>query len=157
MRRLAEASGRGQRRGARWLVPGGLALRDDLAQREPTMWRYRELLPVDRDQVIISLGETITPLIEGKRLARHFNMRRLIIKDESRLPTGSFKSRGMAMAVSMAKALGIKRVAAPTAGNAGANRLITRPRTKLPPAVIRSPVDPFGALWPESSMIGVPA
>jgi threonine synthase len=98
----------------------GMALkRNQLRIREPTMWRYRELLPVERDDNIVSLGETMTPLMRCQRLAKRFGMSRLFIKDESRLPTGSFKSRGMAMAVSMAKELGITRVAAPTAGNAG--------------------------------------
>jgi threonine synthase len=92
---------------------------DDLHSRPQTMWRYRELLPVEDEFNIVSLGETVTPLIECPALSRYFGMRQLLIKDESRLPTGSFKSRGMAMAVSMAKELGIKRVAAPTAGNAG--------------------------------------
>ena len=93
--------------------------RDDLRRREATMWRYRELLPVEDDKNIVSLGETMTPLLRCPSLGGHFRMADLWIKDESRLPTGSFKSRGMAMAVSMARELGITRVAAPTAGNAG--------------------------------------
>jgi threonine synthase len=96
--------------------------RDDLKDRPPTIWRYRELLPIESDDNIISLGETMTPLVRCPRIEHRFGMRdggRIIIKDESRLPTGSFKSRGMAMAVSMAKELGVQRVAAPTAGNAG--------------------------------------
>lgn len=93
--------------------------RDDLAARPETMWRYRELLPFERQEDIISLGETITPIIRCDRLGARLGLRNLLIKDESRLPTGSFKSRGMAMAVTMAKALGVMRVAAPTAGNAG--------------------------------------
>jgi len=93
--------------------------RDDLRSRPQTMWRYRELLPYEDERDVISLGETMTPLLECDRLAQHFGVRRLIIKDESRLPTGSFKSRGMALAVTLAQALGVTRVAAPTAGNAG--------------------------------------
>ncbi len=94
--------------------------RDDLCSRPQTMWRYRELLPVEREEDIVSLQETMTPLLRCNRLARHMGLTgELLIKDESRLPTGSFKSRGMSMAVSMAKALGVKRLAAPTAGNAG--------------------------------------
>lgn len=93
--------------------------RDDLAARQPTMWRYREFLPVERDEDIVSLGETMTPLLRCDRLARAMGVEQLFIKDESRLPTGSFKARGMAMAVSMAKSLGLKRIALPTAGNAG--------------------------------------
>ncbi|MBX7210521.1 MAG: threonine synthase [Verrucomicrobiaceae bacterium] len=90
-----------------------------LAGRPPTMWRYLEMLPV-RDAVhIVSLTETVTPILETKRLASHFGVERLYMKDESRLPTGSFKSRGMAMAISKAKEFGITKVAVPTAGNAG--------------------------------------
>jgi threonine synthase len=93
--------------------------REAIGRREPTMWRYRELLPVESDANIVTLGETMTPLIECPRLGRALGVDRLVIKDESRLPTGSFKSRGMSAAVSMAKELGVKRVAIPTAGNAG--------------------------------------
>lgn len=90
-----------------------------LQGRPPTIWRYWELLPVNRPENVVSLTETITPILEAKRTATSFGLRSLYIKDESRLPTGSFKSRGMAMAVSKAKELGITRLAAPTAGNAG--------------------------------------
>jgi threonine synthase len=90
-----------------------------LAQRENTMWRYRELLPVRDAASIISLGETVTPLLSAPRLAASLGVRELLIKDESQLPTGSFKARGMALAISRANELGIRRVAAPTAGNAG--------------------------------------
>ncbi|UCD73811.1 MAG: threonine synthase [Phycisphaerales bacterium] len=93
--------------------------RSDLHDRPPTMWRYRELLPVEDESHIVTLGETMTPLLPCPRLGGRLGVERLFVKDESRLPTGSFKSRGMAMAVSMAHELGIKRVAAPTAGNAG--------------------------------------
>ncbi|MCH7791944.1 MAG: pyridoxal-phosphate dependent enzyme, partial [Planctomycetes bacterium] len=93
--------------------------RADLRDRPPTLWRYRELLPVDDDSCIVSLGEGMTPLIDCPRLASSLGIDRLLIKDESQLPTGSFKSRGMAVAVSMARQFGIKRVAVPTAGNAG--------------------------------------
>jgi len=93
--------------------------RCSLATRESSLWRYRELLPVEDEADIVSLGETMTPLIDCPRLARHCHVARLLVKDESRLPTGSFKARGMALAVSMAKALGVTRVALPTAGNAG--------------------------------------
>lgn len=90
-----------------------------VASRPPTLWRYRELLPPGDDDSIVSLGEGMTPLIACQRLGRHFGLDRLSIKDESQLPTGSFKSRGLAMAISMAKQFGIRRVAIPTAGNAG--------------------------------------
>jgi len=93
--------------------------RDDLVGREDTLWRYRELLPVEDDSNIVSLGEGMTPLLDCPLLAAALGVGRLAIKDEGQLPTGSFKSRGMAVAVSMAKELGITRVAIPTAGNAG--------------------------------------
>ena len=91
-----------------------------LAQRPPDFWRYRELLPVRRTADIVSLGEAITPLVALPRTAARVGASELIVKDEGRLPTGSFKARGLALAVSMAKALGIKHMAMPTNGNAGA-------------------------------------
>src|SRR5262245_16847560 len=93
--------------------------KEKLAARPPTMWRYRELLPVADDADIVSLGETMTPLIACPRLGARFGLHDLWVKDESRLPTGSFKSRGLAMAISMCRQFGIRRVAIPTAGNAG--------------------------------------
>ena len=87
--------------------------------RPPTLWRYLELLPVEDPLNIVSLTETITPILPVNRLGSEFGLQNLMIKDESRLPTGSFKARGMAMAVTMAKELGLKRLAVPTAGNAG--------------------------------------
>ncbi len=93
--------------------------REDLAERPPMMWRYRELLPPAEDQWIVSLGEQMTPVLRCRRLGARFGLNNLYIKDESRLPTGSFKSRGLAMAISMAGQFGIRRVAIPTAGNAG--------------------------------------
>ncbi len=93
--------------------------REDLRGREPGFWRYRELLPVERDENVVSLGETTTPLLECPRLAARIGLDFLTIKDESRLPGGSFKSRGMALAVSRAKELGATELVIPTAGNAG--------------------------------------
>jgi len=94
--------------------------KDALARRPPDLWRYRELLPVRRTQDIVSLGEAVTPLVRLPKLAQQLGGGELIVKDEGRLPTGSFKARGLVMAVSMAKALGIKHMAMPTNGNAGA-------------------------------------
>lgn len=90
-----------------------------LRDRAPSMWRYRELLPPADDASIVSLGEGMTPLLRARRLAAKFGLENLLIKDESQLPTGSFKSRGLAMAISMARQFGVRRVALPTAGNAG--------------------------------------
>lgn len=89
-----------------------------LQSRPNSLWRYSELLPVSNDKDIVSLGETMTPLIHAKRLGAQFSLQQLWIKDESRLPTGSFKARGLALAVSKAKELGIKKLAIPSAGNA---------------------------------------
>jgi len=94
--------------------------KEALAQRPPDLWRYRELLPVRRVQDIVSLGETMTPILPLPKLAAKMGGGELLVKDEGRLPTGSFKARGLVMAVSMAKALGIKHMAMPTNGNAGA-------------------------------------
>jgi threonine synthase len=91
----------------------------DIAARPPSLWRYRELLPLPLDVEPVTLGEGMTPLLLCPRLGSQLGLSDLWIKDESQLPTGSFKSRGMAVAVSMAKWLGVKRVALPTAGNAG--------------------------------------
>jgi threonine synthase len=94
--------------------------KDALASREPDLWRYRELLPVRRTQDIVSLGEAMTPLLALPKIAAKLGGDELLVKDEGRLPTGSFKARGLVMAVSMAKAFGIKHMAMPTNGNAGA-------------------------------------
>jgi threonine synthase len=91
-----------------------------LAQRPADLWRYRELLPVRRVEDIVSLGEAVTPLIRLSNLAARFGGAEILVKDEGRLPTGSFKARGLVMAVSMAKAFGIEHMAMPTNGNAGA-------------------------------------
>ena len=93
--------------------------RRDLVDRPSTLWRFLELLPVSDPAHIVSLGETVTPILVAPRLAAHFGMSELLIKDESRLPTGSFKARGMALAVTMANQFGLKKLAVPTAGNAG--------------------------------------
>ncbi len=101
--------------------------RDQLTARDATMWRYRELLPVEHNENIVTLGEGMTPLLPcpalGAALFKSFSSSstppQLFIKDESQLPTGSFKSRGLSVAVSMAKELGVKHIAIPTAGNAG--------------------------------------
>lgn len=89
-----------------------------LFSRAPTLWRYREVLPVRKEDNIVSLGEGWTPLIHAKSLGASLKMDHLYVKDESLNPTQSFKARGMAMAVSMAKELGAKKLAAPSAGNA---------------------------------------
>jgi threonine synthase len=91
-----------------------------LAARPMDLWRWRELLPVRQTASIVSLGENATPLIPLPRTAARLGARHLLAKDEGRLPTASFKARGLVMAVSMAKELGVTQVAMPTNGNAGA-------------------------------------
>jgi threonine synthase len=93
--------------------------RDSFQARPPSLWRYRELLPLPADAEPVTLGEGMTPLLQCPRLGKELGLADLWIKDESRLPSGSFKSRGMTVAVSMAKHFGLKRLAIPTAGNAG--------------------------------------
>ena len=94
--------------------------KDVLARRPTDMWRWRELLPVRRTENVISLGEIATPIVALPASAARLGASDLLVKDEGRLPTGSFKARGLVMAVSMAKELGISRIAMPTNGNAGA-------------------------------------
>jgi threonine synthase len=88
--------------------------------RSDGFWRYREFLPVSRAENRITLGETITPLVPLTRIAHDLGSAEIIVKDEGRLPTGSFKARGLAVAVGMAKELGLEHLAMPTNGNAGA-------------------------------------
>ncbi len=101
--------------GARAALP-----RDELARRPADLWKYRELLPVRRTENIVSLGEIATPIIPLDKLAAEAGAKHLLVKDEGRLPTGSFKARGLVMAIAMAKELGVRTIAMPTNGNAGA-------------------------------------
>ncbi len=94
--------------------------KEKLAGRSPDMSRYLGLLPLAGRDDIVSLGEQITPLVPLSRLSHELGAGEILVKDEGRLPTGSFKSRGIAVSVSMAKAFGVKHIAMPTAGNAGA-------------------------------------
>jgi threonine synthase len=98
----------------------GALVKDGLASREPTMWRYRELLPVPEGAEIVTLGEGLTPLIPTPRLGETVGIPDLWVKDEGLNPTGTFKARGAACGITMASALGTREVALPTAGNAGA-------------------------------------
>jgi threonine synthase len=92
--------------------------KEALQTRGRSLWRYREVLPVRRDADIVTLGEGFTPLLPAPRLGAKHDLARLFIKDESQNPTQSFKARGMAAAVSMAKQFGLKKLAVPSAGNA---------------------------------------
>ncbi len=92
--------------------------RESLKGRRSDLWRYREVLPVEREENVVSLGEGWTPLLRAARLGARLEMSELFIKDESQNPTQSFKARGMTAAVSMAKELGARKLAVPSAGNA---------------------------------------
>jgi threonine synthase len=92
--------------------------KESLRDRGPNLWRYREVLPVEHDENIVTLGEGFTPLVHASRLGAQLGFDELYIKDEGQNPTQSFKARGMAAAVSMAKELGVKKLAVPSAGNA---------------------------------------
>ena len=94
--------------------------REELARRPGGMWKWREILPLPEGTEPVSLGEVETPLIALERLGARHGVRAPIVKDEGRLPAGSFKARGLAMAVSMARHFNVKRMAMPTNGNAGA-------------------------------------
>lgn len=93
--------------------------RDSLRDRPPSLWRYREILPLPQGSRPVTLGEGMSPLLPCPKLGTELGVPNLWVKDESQLPTGSFKSRGMTMAISMAHHFGVSLVALPTAGNAG--------------------------------------
>jgi threonine synthase len=92
--------------------------RDTLVGREPTMWRYRELMPLFEGERPLTLGEGWTPLIHAQRLGRSLGLTRLFVKDESLNPTNSFKARGLSAAVTRAAMLGARTLSVPSAGNA---------------------------------------
>jgi len=123
-------------------------------ERPADMWRYAEVLPVRDPAAVTCLGEGMTPLLAAPRLGRRLGLRRLYVKDEGRNPTGSFKSRGLAAAVSVARELGVREVSVPTAGNAGgaaaayAARAGMRAHVAMPrdaPATMVDEVRTFGA------------
>lgn len=93
--------------------------KSQLLSRSATMWRYREMLPLFSDRFQISLGEGFTPILPLQRLANQYGFSHLLLKDEGNNPTGSFKARGLSMAISKAYELGIEGCIIPTAGNAG--------------------------------------
>ena len=106
--------------------------KEDIASRAPEFWRYREFLPVRRAENVIRLGEVMTPLVSAPALQRELGCGDILVKEEGRLPTGSFKARGLALAVAMAKELGVKRMAMPTNGNAGAALAAYCARANIP-------------------------
>jgi threonine synthase len=125
-----------------------------VAARPADLWRYRELLPVGADRTVVTLGEGWTPLVPIRDYGRRLGLPNLLVKDESLLPTGSFKARGAAVGVSMAAELGVSGIAMPTNGNAGAawamyaaraglRAVIAMPRTA--PAMPRREIEAAGA------------
>jgi threonine synthase len=122
-------------------------LRETIRTRAANMWRYAEVLPAGAGDEIVTLGEGITPLLPSRVLPNVW------IKDESKNPTRSFKSRGMAAAVTMAKALGATSLAAPTAGNAGAALSAYGARAGLP-VFVAMPRDTPGSIVDECRRYG---
>ncbi|MDQ3482774.1 MAG: threonine synthase [Pseudomonadota bacterium] len=110
--------------------------KDSIAGREPTMWKWKELLPLPQGVAPVSLGEPRTPIVPLRQSAAREGARELLVKDEGRLPTGSFKARGLAVAVTMAKHFGVERIALPTNGNAGAALAAYGARAGIPTLVI---------------------
>jgi len=102
-----------------------------LQGRVSSLWRYRELLPLRDDANLVSLGEGFTPLLPAKSLAGELGLKRLWIKDEAQNPTGSFKDRGLSLAISRAKELGVKKAAIPSAGNAGGSLAAYAARARI--------------------------
>ncbi len=92
----------------------------DLTGRPASLWRYHELLPVREEQHVVSLGEGMTPLVPLRRLGESMGLPGLLMKDEGLIPTGTFKARGAAVGISRAAELGVRKIAMPTNGNAGA-------------------------------------
>lgn len=94
--------------------------RSTIRERNHDLWRYHELLPVQHEDHVITLGEGMTPLLPMPKLGEFYGLNHLYMKDESLIPTGSFKARGAAVGISKAKELGVQQFAMPTNGNAGA-------------------------------------
>ncbi|GGN98446.1 threonine synthase [Saccharibacillus kuerlensis] len=114
--------------------------REDVAARRPDLWRYHELLPVQSEANVVSLGEGMTPLIPVPTLGADMGIENLYMKDEGIIPTGSFKARGAAVGVSRAKELGVEEFAMPTNGNAGAAWALYAARAGIRSTIVM-PVD----------------
>jgi threonine synthase len=110
--------------------------KEDLARRPPGMYRFRELTPLDAGEEPVTLGEGGTPLLRLDRLGSHLGLRHLLAKDEGQNPTGTFKARGLGMAVTRARTLGAKGFMIPSAGNAGGAAAAYGARAGLPVAVV---------------------
>lgn len=114
--------------------------RDEVSRRRPDLWRYHELLPVKSEANVVSLGEGMTPLLPLPALGADMGIPRLLMKDEGIIPTGSFKARGAAVGVSRAKELGVRELAMPTNGNAGAAWALYAARAGIRSTIVM-PVD----------------
>src|SRR5215475_3320650 len=128
----------GQMLAVRYDLPrvAGAVSKTALRERAPGMYRFRELTPLDDAEVPVTLGEGGTPVFELPRLAAHFGVRTIWGKDEGQNPTGSFKARGLGMAITRARTLGARGVIVPSAGNAGGAAAVYAARAGLPCAVI---------------------
>ena len=127
--------------------------RAQLVDRIPTLWRYAEVLPVEDPSFRVSLGEGYTPLLQAENLGNALGVPHLYVKDEGGNPTGSFKDRGMSVAISKAAELGARAIAIPSAGNAGGAAAAYAARAGLP-AFIFMPRDVPPANYIECKMMG---
>lgn len=127
--------------------------RDQITRRKKGMWRWQELLPVLYEENQVFLGEGDTPLLPLPRLQNELGLSDLYVKDESSNPTGSFKARGLAAAVSKAKELGVEKVIIPTAGNAGGAMAAYAARAGLRAHIFMPKDTPFANIE-ESRMAG---
>jgi threonine synthase len=127
--------------------------KEALRTRSPGMYRFRELLPLDADETPVTLGEGGTPLLELPRLAAHVGLRRLWAKDEGQNPTGTFKARGLGMAITRARTLGLRGLMIPSAGNAGGAAAVYGARAGIPVAVV-VPRDTPEAAVAEAALAG---
>jgi threonine synthase len=127
--------------------------KDELRRRPPGMYRFRELLPLAADEEPVTLGEGGTPLLELPRLAAYLGLRHLWAKDEGQNPTGTFKARGLGMAITKARTLGVRGLMIPSAGNAGGAAAVYGARAGIPVAVV-VPRDTPEAAVAEAALAG---
>ncbi len=127
--------------------------RENLRSRYPSMWRYREFLPVKEDENIVSLGEGFTPIHRLNTLGKEIGINELYMKDEGVIPTGTFKSRGLSLGVSKAKELGVSKIAIPSAGNAAGALAAYGARAGIDIYVVMPKVAPEACII-ESYMLG---
>jgi threonine synthase len=145
---LAVCEACGQMLAVRYDLAGAAAAvsKDELRRRAPGMYRFRELLPLDDGEEPVTLGEGGTPLLALPRVAAHLGLRHVWAKDEGQNPTGSFKARGLGMAVTRARTLGVKGLMIPSAGNAGGAAAAYGARAGLSVAVVVPRATPEAAI-----------